>query len=249
MLSADEVRRAVAREWDRFESTLRSLPGSDWDRPTILTGWSVRDLVAHTAWGTSMEADALRRWRTGEAGPAEGQPVDPAIPPQRLLAEQLASSGELRGQLAQLGDGDPARAVPMPYGEVPLDLVLQIVAMEAGIHAYDVTATCQGGQRLDADVVAATTVVLGAYLPILASAAPERPAEGTLVALRSPSIDLRLRLDGGAWALADGDGPAEVIAADDDSTLILFALGRVPAGAVHGCTSAAHRFKAWFPGP
>jgi hypothetical protein len=87
------------------------------------------------------------------------------------------------------------------------------------------------------------------YLPILASAAAEPPADGTVVALRSPSVDLRLRFSEQAWTPANGHGPIDVIAADDDTSLLLFALGRAPAGVVHGSASAAGKFKAWFPGP
>jgi hypothetical protein len=139
----------------------------------------------------------------------------------------------------------------MPYGPVPIDLVLPIFTMEAGIHAHDLLATCGRPEALSVEVVTATAIVLAAYLPILASAAEaeEPPAEGTVVALRSPSVDLRLRFSERAWAPANGHGPIDVIAADDDTSLLLFALGRAPVEVVHGSASAAGKFKAWFPGP
>jgi uncharacterized protein (TIGR03083 family) len=227
---------------------LRALDAAGWDRPTRLAGWSVRDLVAHTVWGTSMEADALRRWRTGEADPAEGRTVDATTVPAELLAEITSSTGELGAELARVAGGDPGRPVPMPYGEMPVALVVQIFVMEAGVHASDLAAALGEEARLEPDVVAATVPVLGAFLPVFASTAEEKPADGTVVALDAPSVALRLRFSDGVWSVDGGDSPAEVISGDD-STLTLFALGRVPASAVHGPAPARDAFKAWFPGP
>jgi uncharacterized protein (TIGR03083 family) len=248
VLSADEVRHAVSREWDRFVSLLRSLRDTDWEHPTQLDGWSVRDLVAHTVWGVSMEADALRRWRSGEPGVADGHEPDPGADPSKLVAEQVASCDDLVAQLAQLEAGDPTRPVPMPYGELPLELVLQIFTMEAGVHAHDLAIARGTDHSLDNDIVRATVVVLGSFLPVLAAASGETPPDGTSVALRSEMVDLRLRFEDGGWFIGPQSVSTDVISADD-STLVLFALGRAPAEALSGSRTARLKFKAWFPGP
>jgi uncharacterized protein (TIGR03083 family) len=247
-LDVTAAERTITREWGGFVDRLRALDGPGWDRPTRLTGWSVRDLVAHTVWGTSMEADALRRWRTGETDPADGRTVDAATAPAELLAEITSSTGALGAELARVVNGDPGRPVPMPYGEMPVALVLQVFVMEAGVHASDLAAAVGDENRLEPDVVTATVPVLAAFLPVFGGAAEEKPAEGTVVALDAPSIDLRLRFTDGAWSVDRGDSPAEVISGDD-STLTLFALGRVPATSVRGPAPARDAFKAWFPGP
>ena len=248
MLSLLDARQAVSQAWARYASILRSLSESDWERRTRLPGWSVRDLVAHTVAGTSMEADALRRWRSGETEAAVWPQPDPAAGPHELLAAQLESCAELSHQLTHVESGDRDRLVPMPYGALPVDLVLQIFTMEAAVHAHDLAVACGKRGALDDDAVRATVVVLEVFRPVFAAAADETPTQPTTVALRSCDVDLRLRFDEGTWSSAPDATPTDVITGDD-STLVLFALGRVPADAVGGSAAARQKFKAWFPGP
>ena len=252
MLSAAEVQRVVRRAWDRYVTVLDSLAPCDWDRPTELAGWAVRDLVAHTVWGVSMQADALRRWRTKADGPGAGRTVDPSSEPATLLDAQVAACAELAHALDHLAGPDVVhgdqRPVPMPYGELPVDLVLQILAMEAAVHDRDLQAVVGDPDPLGPHAVSATAVVLAAFLPVLASTSGKAPAAGTAVVLRSPTLELGLRHDGSSWSVGPAAASAEVISGDD-SSLVLFALGRAPARAVSGSARARADFKAWFPGP
>lgn len=91
-------------------------------------------------------------------------------------------------------------------------------------------------------------MVLAAFLPVLASTSGQAPAAGTAVVLRSATRELGLRHDGSSWSVRPAAASAEVISGDD-SSLVLFALGRAPAGAVSGSARARADFKAWFPGP
>jgi uncharacterized protein (TIGR03083 family) len=248
MITQTDVRAVIAREWSRYVALLRSMQPADWDRPTRLAGWSVRDLVAHTVWGASMEADAMRRWRTGDRQRTEGRNVEPTLMPQELLAVQVSCCDELAAELSRLGCGDPAQPVPMPYGDVPVDVVLDVFAMEAGVHAHDLGATLGDGRPLGHDVVQATANVLAAFLPTLAST-DEAPVDGTTVRLRAPGVDLALcRADGG-WSTCVRSDDDDTISAADASVLMLFALGRAPAESVTGPVAVRERFKTWFPGP
>lgn len=242
------VRESVDRSWGRFLAQLRAAGDGDWSRPTRLAGWAVADLAAHAVWGASMEADALRRWRTGADGRAEGRTVDASAGPDALTAAFEQARQELLDELARLDDGDPARPVPMAYFDVPLADVLTILVMEAGVHASDLLAAFGQDDALPGDVTAASAAFLATFGPVVASQATERPPDGTVVALAGPRVDLRFAYVDGAWTTADRQREPDVtLRAPDDSTLVLYAFGRVASGVEP--PDAGRAFKRWFPGP
>jgi uncharacterized protein (TIGR03083 family) len=256
-LSVADVRTAVAREWRQFIGFLPAPSDSEgWQATTRCQGWSVADLAAHAVWGASLEADALHRARRGVTAPAEGRTIDAAaVSPEVIVAELRAAHRALLAELAAVDDRDGDRIVPLPYGQLPLTLFLPILVMEAGIHTDDLAAAVHpaGGAPLPDDVVLASTAFLATFLPVLAAAAEDTPAAGTVVALRGPTVDLRLSFGDGGWSTETIDDATGVIEADDDSTVVRFALGRLraddPRLAVSGFPGLGHAFKRWFPGP
>ena len=251
-LPLDSVRIAVPREWVRFRELLTL---GDWEVATRLPGWSVGDLATHAVWGVSMEADALRRRRTASDGRADGRTVHEGADRQTVLAELDGGLGALGQELDRLTDDDLPTTAPLPYGDVPLAVFTQIVVMEAGIHTSDLAAAVGGADDLAPDVAAATAATLTIFLPILAGAADERPAPDTTISLRGDSVDLGFRYHGDAWeALPEPStfDPDATITADD-STMLLFALGRIPDAdvrlSISGDQAAARQFKLWMPGP
>lgn len=254
-LSAGEVRTAVGREWGRFTALLGSLDGdaAGWSRPTRLPGWTVADLAAHAVWGVSMEADALRRARTGAPGTAEGRVADPSSGPGVVLGRLVEAVEALLAELDQVAGDDAERSLPLPYGDVPMALALSIFTMEAGVHADDLAAALGGEGSLAPDVCAATVPVLRVFLPILAAGATEKPAEHTAVVLQGPTVRLALRFAGGTWEAADAAEPTATVTGRDDSTILLYALGRTRPGdprlTVSGSAEVLDAFKRWCPGP
>jgi uncharacterized protein (TIGR03083 family) len=248
----------VAREWRRF---IRLLPAASdskgWQARTRCESWGVADLAVHAVWGVSMEADALHRARRGVTAPAEGRTIDAAtVSPEDILAELRAALRALLDELAAVADRDGDRIVPLPYGQLPLALFLPILVMEAGIHTDDLAAAVRPAgvdAPLPDDVVVAGTAFLATFLPVLAAAASETPPAGTVVALRGATVDLRLSFGDGGWSTDTIDDASGVIEADDDSTVVRFALGRLraddPRLAVSGFPGLEHAFKRWFPGP
>ena len=251
-LPLDSVRVAVPREWGRFRELLTS---GDWSAATRLPGWTVGDLATHAVWGVTMEADALRRRRTGSDGRADGRTIPEDADRETVLAEVDGALGELGQELDRLTDDDLPSAAPLPYGDVPVAIFSQIVVMEAGIHTSDLASAVGGPDGLAPDVAAATAATLTIFLPILAGAAEERPSPGTAIALCGDSVNLGFRYRGEGWEAlpdaADSDTDATVTA--DDSTVLLFALGRIPDAdvrlSISGDQAAARRFKLWMPGP
>ena len=248
------VAEAVPREWSRFRSLLSSADGATWSGPTRLAGWTVRDLAVHAVWGVSMEADALRRRRTAAAGRAEGRTVDEDDDPEEILAALDEARHDLTSEVAALAGEDLDSVVPLPYFDVPLGPFSQILVMEAGTHTDDLAAALGHSAGLAADVVVATEAYVRAFLTLGAST-EELPASDVILALRGPSVDLTFVHRDGRWEVADPDGPARAGATveADDSTVLLFALGRVPVTdprlSFSGDRMLATRFKTWLPGP
>ncbi|WP_433802050.1 maleylpyruvate isomerase family mycothiol-dependent enzyme [Actinomycetospora sp. CA-084318] len=238
MLTAVQAREAVARCW----AVLEALPDDALGRPTRCTGWTLLDLARHGAWGTSMEADALRRSRLGEPGSGEGS--EPAGDGPEVLAALRSSVAALVGELdraAELGD-----TVEIPFGAIPAPFALQVFTMEAGVHADDALAALGRDEPLGADVVTATSVVLAAVLPALAA---EVPAPGTVVGVTGPTVDLRLGVVDGAWQAVDAT-PTVSVRGTSDTAVLRFALGRTDADdPALTVDEGARPFKAWFPGP
>lgn len=239
MLTADQAREAVARCWG---SALEALPDDAWERPTRCTGWSLLDLTRHAAWGTSMEADALRRSRLGEAGSGIGtEPTGGRAEVEPAVRASVAALVSELDRAAELGD-----AVEIPFGAVPSPFALQVFTMEAGVHADDVLAAMGRDEPLGPDVVAATSVVLAAVLPVLAA---EVPAEGTVVGLTGPTVDLRFGVVDGAWQAVDA-APTVSVRGSSDTAVLRFVLGRTGADdPALEVDEGARAFKAWFPGP
>ena len=252
MLTADEARRAATRDWGRVLDALGSLDAAGWARPTRCTGWTLIDLARHGAWGTSMEADALRRARTGEPGTAEG--TEPAGGPDEVLAALRRSVADLGAELDHAPDLPGDAVVTLPFGPLPAAFALHVFAMEAGVHADDVADALARDEPLADDVVDATGTVLAAVLPVLAAASGEAPPADTVVLLSGPTTGLRFAHgvgDAGGWAVVGEEVPptATVVGADD-SAVLRFALGRTGADDPRlTVPDAAAAFKAWFPGP
>jgi uncharacterized protein (TIGR03083 family) len=249
MLPLDDARTAIRREMAATLAVVDALDDAGWATPTRCDGWRVADLVAHLAWGQRLVAG-------GVAGMLAGRDT-PELPDAVAADEPTALPGELRrahealvAELDRVGADDVTRPAPMPFGLVPTALLLQVVAMEVGVHGSDLRAALGGDDGLADDVVRATAVVLGAFLPALASAT--RPAAPVAYRLAGEVVDLTLAFAGDAWTVAGDTGTPAVTLAGADSDLCLFALGRgtIDERRLHvdGDPEAAARFRDHFPG-
>ncbi|NMO93931.1 maleylpyruvate isomerase family mycothiol-dependent enzyme, partial [Actinomycetospora sp. TBRC 11914] len=241
----------MARDWGRTLAALDELGDAAADTPTRCAGWSVTDLARHGAWGTTMEADALRRARTGTPGTAEGQ--EPSGGPAEVAAALRAGVAALDDELARADELAPDAVLAIPFGVIPAVFGLHVFTMEAGVHADDAVAACGRDEPLAQDVVRATTTVLPPVFPALAGAGGEAPPpEGTVFALRGPSVDLRFALLDGVWQAAPGEDPTASVTGADDTAVLRFALGRLAADDLRltfdGERELAAGFKRWFPG-
>lgn len=251
--SAEDYRRILQREWESVTRLLADLPDEDWNRPTRCAGWTILDLARHVVWGVSMEADALRRARTGQREPADGTTMPVDSRPHEVLEALRGAAADLDAETQALGPDSGDLTCPMPYGEVPLPAVLDIFVFEAGIHASDFAHAVGADRPLADDVVPSTATVMSQFLPVFAAGSTTSPSAGTSFSLRSDAVSLS-----GQWSadgLVMGDPTAEPTAtvAGDDSSVLLFAAGRLGADderlTVEGSIDLAHDFKVYVPGP
>lgn len=242
----------LRREWGFVTDLLAGLDDDAWSRPTRCLGWAVRDLALHVVWGVSMEADALRRSRTGEPGVADGLTMADDSSPEAILEQLRAAVGDLASEVDALEPGAGERACPMPYGEVPVAEALEIFVFEAAIHASDFGHAVGDDRALGDDVVRATEAVLSRFLPVFAAAATS-PPDATSFTLRGRTVLLAAQWSGPALVM---DGPRDAptfSVIGDDSSVLLFATGRLglddPRLRVEGSVELAREFKTFVPGP
>jgi uncharacterized protein (TIGR03083 family) len=251
MLETAAVRAALAREWTATADRLDTLDDAGWALPTRCAGWSVADLVVHTVWGVSMEADAVAGARARRGSAADGRVVTVADGPSALAGGLRAAAGALLAEIDALTPDDLTVAAPMPYGPVPLPMALTVFVMEAGVHAADLADALGEPAPLAADVVTATATTLAAFVPLLAANGSGAP-DGAVLAVAGPTVDLRVAASGGSWA-ADPDATPTATVRGSDSDVLLHLLGRIPVDApgltVEGDRELAARFKQYVPGP
>ena len=242
----------LQREWGFVTRLLTGLDQAAWDRPTRCTGWTVRDLALHVVWGVSMEADALRRARTGEPGTADGHTMGAGSGPAEILVRLHDAVEDLVSEVATLGADAPDRACPMPYGETPVPVALAVFVFEAGIHASDFAHAVGEDRPLADDVVPPAAAVTSLFLPVFAAAGAGAP-EGTSFALRGGTVRLGGQWSGSGLVMGD-EAPAPTFSVvGDDSSVLLFANGRLGLDdrrlRVEGSADLAQLFKTWVPGP
>jgi uncharacterized protein (TIGR03083 family) len=249
----DDAQRLVAQEWAAF---LELLESAGWDTPTRLEGWTVEDLARHVHWGMTLEADALELASRGGDAPsaggsarrAEGVPFEGAR--EHLPSALRRARERLLAALAAVPTG-PGTVLPMPYGDVPLGLALQVFVMEAALHRSDLAHAVGADDRLAIGTHAAAATVLQAFWPALAVDAVAVPPPGTGFLLRGTTVRVEAEFDGAAWAAPTG--PHAVVISGDDDAVLLAGYGRVPVEAaqlsVYGDAALARRLKEYVPGP
>lgn len=251
MLETAAVRAALAREWSAAVDRLDTLDNSGWVTPTRCAGWTVADLVVHTVWGVSMEADAVAGARARRETAADGRVVSVADGPSVLAGGLRGAAADLLAEIGALSPDDLAAPAPMPYGPVPLPMALTVFVMEAGVHASDLADAFGEPAPLAADVVTATATSLAAFVPLLASNGSGAP-DGAVLAAAGPTVDVRVAATDGGWAADPGATPTATVRGSD-SDVLLYLLGRIPVDApgltVEGDRELAARFKEYVPGP
>jgi maleylpyruvate isomerase len=144
----------VALAWCRqgevlLAATIDRLDDADLEGPSLLPGWSRRQVVAHVARNADALVNLLRWARTGVETPMYASPdarwqgilEASALPPTQLRAEARRSSELLQAEADSLPDGAWAVLVRTAQGRtVPAGDVAWMRCREVWVHAVDVAA-------------------------------------------------------------------------------------------------------------
>ncbi|UBU10231.1 maleylpyruvate isomerase family mycothiol-dependent enzyme [Nonomuraea gerenzanensis] len=186
-----------------FFGALAVLPDDELDRPTALTGWTGRHLVAHVA----ANADALvnlAHWaRTGEERPMytsfEQRDADiragAVRSPAELRSWAASSAEQLDRRLSELDERQWAHPVRTAQGRtVPASEIAWLRAREVMVHAVDLGAGVGFGD-LPADFLTC----------LIDDIAAKRSGAGD-----GPALVLTAAGSGGTWRVAGAGDPADV---------------------------------------
>jgi len=258
MFDLTSATKAAEDDLGAIIDLLASLTDDRWDAPVRCVGWRVSDLAAHVTGAGRGQAEGLRR---AAAGITDLAVLDPpaARDPRSLLAELKESRDKLMAALYDVQPSVLAGTVPLPFGLLPTQVALQVVALEYGFHRNDLEWALGREVPLAEDMSATLLAILPGLLPMLAGGSPVSaagivPAGQVSFRLVAPSGRLLVAHAEDGWSMAPDPGGAPVSCEvhGDDSSVALFVMGRI--GADHpGLTvtdqATARVFKQYFPGP
>jgi len=111
-------------------AAVEQIPPENWDQPSNLEGWSIRDLVGHV---TGSAAKIVTLVEGGEVWKGPSQPTDWTCDDPAARLRELAA----RLQVA-LPSTDPNAMRASPEGEVPLHRALTFPVSDVALHTWDV---------------------------------------------------------------------------------------------------------------
>jgi uncharacterized protein (TIGR03083 family) len=226
----------------RFVALVREIPPEQWDLPTDLDGWSVKDNVAHTAHLEAVLAGAPEETiEVAEAPHLRGLMnyyTEQGVLARRdrdmaALADEIEQAVETRyAELLAEPPTDPSAAPPRTPGGAPWDTktLLSNRPLDVWMHEQDVRRAIDrpGGY----DCAAATHVLrtFGKALPMVVGKRVG-PPPGTTVRVDVPDAGLSWSVrvgDDGRAAVVDGDGPATTAVTLSPEDFVVLAGGRRP---------------------
>src|SRR4051794_1792324 len=198
-------RQAIAE----FVALVRDIPEEQWDRPTDLDGWTVKDSVAHTAHLEAVLAGAPEE--AGEAGEAPhvknlaGAYTEQGVAARRdrdmaSLADEIETSAATR--LAALTADPPtdgASPPPKTPGDVPWSTatLLSNRPVDVWMHEQDIRRAIERPGGYDTPAARHTIAKFGAALPMVVGKRVAPPPD-TTVRVDVPEADQ-------TWSVAVGD--------------------------------------------
>jgi uncharacterized protein (TIGR03083 family) len=232
MTDADARLAQLVETWHsactQFVALARELPREQWDLPTDLEGWSVRDNVAHTAHLEAVLAGAPEE--TIEVAEAPHlKSLMSFYTEQGVLARRDRDVTSLADEIEQsvatryaelLADPptDPKAAPPRTPGGVPWDFqtLLSNRPLDVWMHEQDIRRATDRPGGYDSPVADHVLRTFGRGLPMVVGKRVSPPA-GTTVRLEVPEADL-------GWTVQVGDDGRASVAGDDvqpDATIAL----------------------------
>lgn len=126
----EQIGPLATQALDLLIDAVAQTPPDQWDQPSNLEGWNLRELAGH-ATGSAAKIVALIEGGEVKAGPSE--PADWICDDPEAQLRTLAA--RLRGALPI---ADPAAPRSSPEGEVPLHRALAFPVADLALHSWDV---------------------------------------------------------------------------------------------------------------
>ncbi len=157
---------------DLLIDAVAALGPQDWDRPSNLDDWTVRDLVGHA---TGSAAKIVALLEGGEIWQGPSQPSD------WIADDPAARLTELAGRLRRALPGADFDALrPSPGGEVPLRTALGFPVCDLALHSWDIHRSKGRLTELPDEVLTLTRTMVGSLpeerLRRPGAFGPEQPA-------------------------------------------------------------------------
>jgi uncharacterized protein (TIGR03083 family) len=241
-----DTRTEVLSEIDEIVALAGSMGEADWKAPTTCGWWTAGDAAAHVAGSMDIQHTAFQHLLAGDLSTPEWVEGVHTSADESLAAlrRSQAKAIEVQGQLT---DAHAGQLVPLPIGTFPLEIALDVILLEYGVHRWDIARALDPKAELSPAASACVLRLAPAFISFFAADPPSTPI-GYRLQADSSTIDVSLR--DGAWVLEASNVPTTVVRGSD-SAVSLFALGRIgarePSLSVEGDDAAT--FKTWFPGP
>ncbi len=225
-----------------FLTLARSLDAADWDRPTDLEGWSVRDNVAHTAHLESVLAGA----------PEETAPVETAAHVKSLsghyteqgvraradrtvddlVAEFEAAVAKRSAELDAEPPTDASAPSPRTPGGIGWDTgtLLRNRPLDVWMHEQDIRRAIGRPGGFDGRGARHTVALFSAALPMILGKRVAPPA-GTTVTFSVPEHDLSRTVaidESGRATQATSDSPTTTLTFSPEAFILLCGGRRTP---------------------
>jgi uncharacterized protein (TIGR03086 family) len=141
------------RAQDGFDEVLATVGAGEWDRPSMCTEWTIRDVIGHVVWGQRL----AHGWAVGreytETGGAPGAPhpgSDELAGAQPLEAWRAASAATMP---ALTPESLSRLIVTSGFGEIPLEGFVTLLVTDLLAHTADIAYALGHDVRLAPEAI------------------------------------------------------------------------------------------------
>ncbi len=220
----------------------RTIPSEQWDLPTDLDGWAVRDVVAHTAHLEAVLAGAPEETVEVPEAPhikglmgyytEQGVLARRDRDMERRLDELERSVATRYAALEADPPTDPSAAPPRTLGGVPSDnqTLLSNRPLDVWMHEQDIKRAIGRPGGYDSPVAAHVLRIFGRALPMVVGKRVAPPT-GTTVCVAVPDAGLRWTVrvgDDGRASRVDDEGPPDTTVTLSPQDFVVLSGGRRP---------------------
>jgi uncharacterized protein (TIGR03083 family) len=203
----------LAEEWASIADLCATLSDEEWDRPTDLPGWTVRDNVSHII-GTerALAGDAPPDVEIGEpahvknpigAGNEKWVAARRSRPGAEVLAEFREVTGRRLEQLRNLGEEEWNKLGFTPVGEAPYRTFMDVRVFDCWAHEQDIRRAVGKPGHTEGPVVQHSLGRIALAMPMVVGKRAGAPDGSTVVIDPEGAAPLAIGVEGGRAKVLD----------------------------------------------